>query len=183
MNFSNPKRTLTRMAAVALLAGVTTGGFVYAKSTKKADDTPHITWLTSAKAAAAQAKKENKLIFADFTGSDWCGYCIKLKKEVLDTPEFAEWASDKLVFLEVDFPNDKSKMTPDEIKQNDALQAQFKVEGFPTIIYLDSTGKELGRQVGFGGKAGWMPEAKKIVEANMPEKDAAKAEKGGKASK
>ena len=65
------------------------------------------TWLTDLPKAEAQAKADNKIILMDFTGSDWCGWCIKFKKEVLDTKEFQDYAAKNVVLVEVDFPNKK----------------------------------------------------------------------------
>lgn len=74
-------------------------------------------WLTDAAKAQAQAKAEKKLVLLDFTGSDWCGWCIKLNKEVFSKPEFAEYAKKNLVLVEVDFPRRK-KLSPAQNKAN-----------------------------------------------------------------
>src|SRR5690349_2409724 len=100
-------------------------------------------WMTSLPEAQAKAKAENKLVMMDFTGSDWCGWCIKLNKEVFSKPEFAQYAQKNLVPVEVDFPHAKAQS--EQLKQaNQALQAKYKIEGYPTIIVLDSNGKKLG---------------------------------------
>jgi len=86
----------------------------------------------------------------DFTGSDWCGWCIKLNREVFSQPEFADYASKNLVLVEVDFPRNKPQ-TAELKKANEALQAKYNIEGYPTIIVLNSAGKkvgELGYQAG-----------------------------------
>ena len=106
-------------------------------------------WLTDLPAAVRQASAENKAILVNFTGSDWCGWCIKLKKEVFDKPAFAAFARDNLVLVEVDFPRAK-KLPEDLRKANDDLAGQFAVQGFPTIFILDSQGRRLAR-------AGYMP--------------------------
>jgi protein disulfide-isomerase len=106
------------------------------------------TWLTDLPKAEAQAKAENKIVLMDFTGSDWCGWCIKFKKEVLDTPEFQEYAAKNVVLVEVDFPN-KKEQSADLKAANKALEKQYKVNGFPTLVVLDKDGKEIGRQVGY----------------------------------
>jgi thiol-disulfide isomerase/thioredoxin len=62
-------------------------------------------WLTDLPKAEAQAKAENKIVLLDFTGSDWCGWCIKFKKEVLDTPEFQGYADKNVVLVKLDYPN------------------------------------------------------------------------------
>lgn len=106
------------------------------------------TWLTDLPKAEAQAKAENKIILMDFTGSDWCGWCIKFKKEVLDTKEFQEYAAKNVVLVELDYPN-KKEQSADLKKANADLKKKYKVNGFPTLVVLDKDGKEIGRQVGY----------------------------------
>lgn len=107
-------------------------------------------WLTSLPDAKAQAKAENKLILMEFTGSDWCPPCKKLHSLVIESEAFAEFAKDKYVLVELDFPRRKEQSA--ELKAaNKALSEEFKVEGFPTVIILDAGGKELHRKVGYGG--------------------------------
>lgn len=102
------------------------------------------TWLTSLAEAKAEAAKRKVPILADFAGSDWCGWCIKLDEEVFSTPAFKKYASENLVLLLVDFPRKKSQT--DEIKkQNGDLADRFKIEGFPTVLLLDAEGKLLAR--------------------------------------
>lgn len=102
-----------------------------------------LNWLTDAPAAQAQAKKEGKLVMMDFTGSDWCGWCIKLHEEVFSKPEFAEYAKKNLVLVQVDFPH-KKPQTEELKKANEALQEKYKIEGYPTIIVLKSDGSKAG---------------------------------------
>jgi len=104
-------------------------------------------WLTDLPKAQAQAKKENKLVMLDFTGSDWCGWCIKLKGEVFDLKEFKEYADKNLVLVEVDFPH-KKELSAEQKKANNALQEKYKIEGYPTIIVLNGDGKKVG-QLGY----------------------------------
>src|SRR4051812_47368765 len=92
-----------------------------------------LTWLTDLNAAKLQAQKENKAILLDFTGSDWCHWCKVLKSEVFDTPQFAEYASKRLVLVEVDFP-ERKVLPAKQMQANATLQALYKVEGYPTII-------------------------------------------------
>jgi protein disulfide-isomerase len=106
------------------------------------------TWLTDLPQAKVQAKAENKIVLLDFTGSDWCGWCIKFKQEVLDTPKFQEYAAKNAVLVEVDFPN-KKEQSDDLKKANTALKTKYKINGFPTLVVLDQNGKEIGRQVGY----------------------------------
>jgi thioredoxin-related protein len=106
-----------------------------------------INWMTSLPNALAKAKAEKKLVMVDFTGSDWCPWCIKLNKEVFSQPEFAEYAQKRLVLVEADFPRHKELSA--ELKDaNQALLKKYRVEGFPTVIVLDGQGKQLG-QLGY----------------------------------
>lgn len=107
-------------------------------------------WLTDLPKALEKAKTEKKFVLIDFTGSDWCPPCIKLHKEVLSTKEFETYAAKDFVLVMLDYPTRKPQ--PPELKKaNEALQAKYKIEGFPTLIVLNSEGKELGRDVGYGG--------------------------------
>ncbi len=132
-------------------------------------------WLTSYKSATTAAKKDSKVILADFTGSDWCGWCIKLDKEVFETPEFKSWAAKNVVLLEVDFPRSK-KLDDATKKQNEELQQKFEITGYPTIVFIDADGKELGRS-GYvaGGPGPWIQSA----EEAMKKKD---TKEGGESS-
>ena len=95
-------------------------------------------------AALAKAKAENKFIIVDFTGSDWCGWCIRLDKEVFDTPFFIEKAPAKYVLLKLDFPRKKEQSA--EIKEaNKALSKKYGIEGFPTILILDAKGEKVAQ--------------------------------------
>jgi thioredoxin-related protein len=113
-------------------------------------------WETNYQAALEQAARENKLLLLDFTGSDWCAWCIKLKKDTFSKPEFQKLAEEKLVLVELDFP--RSKAQSDEVKkQNLELAEKFGIEGFPTLVLLDPQGKEVARNVGYlaGGPEGF----------------------------
>ncbi|WP_310554378.1 thioredoxin fold domain-containing protein [Flavobacterium sp.] len=91
-----------------------------------------IVWLTNLEEAQKISKKTKKPILANFTGSDWCGWCHKLSAEVFNTPEFKVWSDKNVVLLELDYP--KRKEQTDAIKQQNAgLQQAFQVQGFPTI--------------------------------------------------
>ncbi len=98
-------------------------------------------WTHDWEAAKKQAATEKKDLLLDFTGSDWCGWCIKLNKEVFSQEGFKTAAKDKFVLVEVDFPRDKSKLSQETQDQNKKLGEQFSIEGYPTIILCDATGK------------------------------------------
>jgi thioredoxin-related protein len=119
-------------------------------------------WLTDYKKAQQEAKANNKLVLLDFTGSDWCGWCIKLNKEVFSKPEFKDYANKNLVLVEVDFPRAKSQSS-DIKKQNEELAQQYQIEGFPTIMVLDGDGKKVGL-LGYmpGGPTAFIAELEKL---------------------
>jgi protein disulfide-isomerase len=107
-----------------------------------------LSWGTDLPTALNQARSENKMVLLDFTGSDWCPWCIKFDHEVLSTDKFAAYAKDKLVLVLLDFP--RTKPQSDSLKQaNRELAKQFGVNGYPTYVLLSYAGKELGRQVGY----------------------------------
>lgn len=98
-------------------------------------------WTDDFDAAKARAAAENKFILADFSGSDWCGWCKKLDREVFARPEFLESATNKFVLLMVDSPSDKSLLSEKAAKQNPGLVEKYGVSGFPTVLLLDAGGK------------------------------------------
>jgi protein disulfide-isomerase len=107
-----------------------------------------LNWGTDLPKAQAQAKADHKMVLLDFTGSDWCGWCIKFDKETLSTDKFADYAKAHLELVVVDFPNKKPQS--DALKAvNKALGDKYGVDGYPTFVVLNSDGKEIGRQVGY----------------------------------
>ncbi len=110
-------------------------------------------WLTSFEAAKAEAAKRQVPILVDFSGSDWCGWCIKLDKEVFSQDAFKAYAKTDLVLLLVDFPR-RAKLSETLKKQNDLLAEKFEVQGFPTVLILSAQGKELARTGYMPGGAG-----------------------------
>ena len=94
-----------------------------------------------------KAKSENKTVFINFSGSDWCRGCILLKKTILNTEEFEKFASENLVILDLDFPRlKKNKLSKEQTATNEALAAKYNKKGkFPTIVLMDSNGKVLGK--------------------------------------
>lgn len=120
-------------------------------------------WMTDLPKAQAKAKAEKKMVLMDFTGSDWCGWCIKFKEEVLSKPEFTQYADKNLVLVELDFPR-KKPQAAGEKTANQTLKAKYDVQGFPTLILLDSDGKEIGRQGGYskGGPKAFIAKLEKM---------------------
>ena len=110
-------------------------------------------WLDDYQKAQQEAKASNKLLLLNFTGSDWCGWCIKLDKDVLSQAEFKDYASKNLVLMEVDFPwpgrSRWQEQRAELKKQNQELAQQYDVHGFPTLIVLDGNGQKLWRFEGY----------------------------------
>jgi thioredoxin-related protein len=100
-------------------------------------------WLTNYAKAQARARAENKMLLINFTGSDWCPPCLFLHRQILSQPEFVDYAAKNLVLLEVDFPHHKAQSDAQKVA-NEKLANQYGIDGFPTIILLDSSGKKIG---------------------------------------
>ncbi len=106
------------------------------------------TWLDSVPQAMDQAKRENKLLLLDFTGSDWCGWCKKLDADTFSKPEFTDYAGKNLVLVVVDFPAHKPQ--PAALKgANKALKEKYDVKGYPTLVVLKPDGTVLWKQTGY----------------------------------
>ncbi|MEO0059603.1 MAG: hypothetical protein RLZZ312_1250 [Bacteroidota bacterium] len=132
-----------------------------------------LVWETNINKAIERSIKEQKPMFLFFTGSDWCGWCIRLQNEVFKTPEFTEWAKQKVVLVDLDFPRRTSQ--PDDIKaQNNSLQQIFQIQGFPSIRVANADVKEgkitfellggLGYQA--GGPVTWIKSADEVLKLN-----------------
>jgi thioredoxin-related protein len=100
-------------------------------------------WTTDFAKAKTDANGQHKYILLNFSGSDWCGPCIKLKKEVLDSPEFLKYAENKLVLVRADFPrNKKNRLSPELTKSNEALAEKYNNQGkFPYTVLINADGK------------------------------------------
>lgn len=107
-------------------------------------------WQTDYARALETAKAQNKRVLLDFTGSDWCGPCIELKKHVFSRPEFSSYADKNLILVEVDYPQQK-KQSAELMTQNDKLGKQYGIDkkGFPTIVLLDPAGKIVREFTGY----------------------------------
>jgi len=120
-------------------------------------------WLHDYSKAQEEAKANHKLLFLNFTGSDWCGWCIKFDKDVLSQPQFKNFAHDNLVLVELDFPRKKSQPV-EEKKQNSQLAEQYEVLGFPTIVVLNSSGQKVWQFDGYfpGGAEAFIEQLQKL---------------------
>ena len=124
-------------------------------------------WITDLKKAQEEAKANHKLVLVNFTGSDWCGYCVLLERAILSKPEFKDYANKNLVLLEIDFPRRGgpkwNSQSIDLKKQNAQLADKYEVSGFPTLVALDGEGKMLWRFDGYysGGLTAFLAELDK----------------------
>jgi len=123
-------------------------------------------WQTDYDAALKQAAAEKKYVLVDFSGSDWCGWCIKLDEEVFSQPEFIDYAKENLICVLLDFP--RSKELPAAQKAaNEALARRYRVQGFPTVLILNPDGKVIERD-GYqrGGAANYVAFIKGVIAAD-----------------
>lgn len=98
-------------------------------------------WSSNFSASQKVAAEGKKDLLVDFTGSDWCSWCIKLNKEVFDHDEFRNGVKDSFVLVELDYPRDKSKLTEEVQAQNEAMMKTYPIKGYPTILLCDPEGK------------------------------------------
>ena len=126
-------------------------------------------WLSDFEAAKKTAAEKKLPILADFSGSDWCGWCIKLDSEVFSKKEFKEFARDNLVLFVADFPR-KVKQDDKIKKQNNELLSKYSVEGFPTVLLMDAGGNVIAR-TGYqkGGAAAYVEHLKKLISGRKKE--------------
>jgi protein disulfide-isomerase len=128
-------------------------------------------WHTDVATAVNLSEKSKKPLLLFFTGSDWCGWCMKLQKEVLKTPEFAKWAKDNVILVELDFPR-KTAQSEQLKAQNAQLNQFFQVRGYPTVWFAKGAKTAEGKisfealgSTGYvaGGPTPWLDGANKIL--------------------
>jgi thioredoxin-related protein len=126
--------------------------------------TEAINWETNFKKASSAAKASGKYMLLDFSGSDWCGWCIRLEKEVFSQDAFKDFSKENLVCVLVDFPRAK-KQSKELKQQNMDLAQEYDIKGYPTIIILSPDGKPVGI-TGYlqGGPWEYARHLKKIIE-------------------
>jgi len=135
------KLIFVALAGVALIFGIAAVPVASTTGSVKLD------WQTDLPKALVQARAEQKLVLLNFTGSDWCSACKVLDNEVFDQAEFAAFAQTNLVLVVVDLPNRKV-LPPALLAANQALNTNYDVEGFPTLIALKPDGKVAWRMDG-----------------------------------
>ena len=130
--------------------------FVLSLSCEAQTKSENLEWHTDMDEAIKISHKKNKPLMLFFTGSDWCGWCIKLQKEVFFKPEFEAWAKKNVVLVELDFPRRK-QLSEKLRQQNASLQQTFQVRGYPTIYFVEAEKTGEGRvNLNSLGKAGYM---------------------------
>jgi thioredoxin-related protein len=132
-----------------------------------------LVWNNNLKNSIEISNKTKKPLLLFFTGSDWCGWCIRLQTEVFKTPEFKKWANENVVLVELDFPR-RTALAPEITEQNNQLQQFFAVQGYPTVWFINASsidGKinidKLG-STGYlaGGPKVWLETANGILKKN-----------------
>ena len=129
-----------------------------------------LVWNNNLNKAMEISKKTKKPLLLFFTGSDWCGWCMRLQTEVFKKPEFVTWAKDNVVLVEVDFPR-RTALSPELTTQNNELQQFFAVQGYPTVWFVNASrvdGKTNFDKLGStgylaGGPAAWLNVATGII--------------------
>ncbi len=137
-------------------------------------------WETDWAKARERAAAESRPILVEFTGSDWCGWCVRLKKEVLDQEAFVTYAAGNLVLMEADYPR-QTPQSPELKAQNASLQKEFGVTGFPTLFLVDAEGRPFARTAYRAGGAEAYVEHLKALVAIRGVRDAALAKAAGAA--
>lgn len=120
-------------------------------------------WVEDYDAALKQAAAENKHVLVNFSGSDWCGWCIRLDREVFSQSEFKDYAKENLILVLVDFPNSQPQ-SADQKTANDALAKKHGIQGFPTVLILNPQG-EVVERTGYqeGGPAAYVEMIKSFI--------------------
>ena len=97
-----------------------------------------LVWNNNLKNSIEVSKKTKKPLLLFFTGSDWCGWCIRLQTEVFKTPEFVKWANENVILVELDFPR-RTVLAQEITEQNNQLQQFFAVQGYPPVWFVNAT--------------------------------------------
>lgn len=100
----------------------------------------NLNWKTNLEEAVAQAQKENKAVLVNFTGSDWCKWCMKLNDEVFTQSEFESYAEKNLILVRLDFPRNIPQSNETKL-YNNTLAQRYGIQGFPTILVFDNQGQ------------------------------------------
>jgi thioredoxin-related protein len=127
-------------------------------------------WVADFDKAVEQAKKEHKDLFVDFTGSDWCSWCIKLHEEVFSHDDFLAAAQKDYVLVSLDYPHsDEAKAKVPNAARNDELAKTHKIQGFPTVLLMTADG-DVFAQTGYqaGGSEKYVEHIAKLRAEGLP---------------
>jgi protein disulfide-isomerase len=178
------KRSLVfgHIQKAALLAFLTLGALVIwaqAQEQKEKETSPkeatepatEVSWLTDFAKAKETAEKEKKPILMNFSGSDWCGWCIRLDKEVFSQEAFKKYAKENLVLFVADFPR-QIEQAEELKKRNGELAEEYGVQGFPTVIVAAANGDAKAR-TGYraGGAESYVDHLKRIIKDTMSQEE------------
>jgi thioredoxin-related protein len=108
-----------------------------------------LNWMPTYKEALKKSRKEKKPVLIYFTGSDWCGPCKVLVKDLFHTEKFKSLADKNLILLEVDLPRRLDIISPDKMKENKILQKKYRVKAFPTLMIINHRGKKIAEKQGY----------------------------------
>ena len=129
------------------------------------DNINDLNWLENLEKAQEIAKEKGIPIFVDFTGSDWCGWCFKLRDDIFSQEEFIQYSKENLVLLKLDFPRN-IKQSKETKAYNENLARKYGIRGFPTILLLNSKGDVIA-QTGYqyGGAAKYVEHLQELLKA------------------
>tara|TARA_R110000765_G_scaffold153181_1_gene256055 strand:+ start:611 stop:1099 length:489 start_codon:yes stop_codon:yes gene_type:complete len=108
-----------------------------------------LNWISTYKEALMKSKKEKKPVLIYFTGSDWCGPCKILDKDLFNTIRFKDLADKSLILLEVDIPRRLDIISPEKMFENMSIQEKYNVKSFPTLMIVNHRGKKLAEKKGY----------------------------------
>jgi len=120
-----------------------------------------LVWNNNLKNSIEISNKTKKPLLLFFTGSDWCGWCIRLQTEVFKTPEFKKWANENVVLVELDFPR-RTVLAPEITEQNNQLQQFFAVQGYPTVWFVNASNSDGKVNIDKLGNTGYLAGGPKV---------------------
>ena len=122
-----------------------------------------IQWHTDFDKALQIAQSLDRPVLINFTGSDWCSWCVKIKEDIFNSDTFENWARERVILVELDFPQRKPQM-PAVKRRNQEIAARFNVRGYPTVLLLSPTGEVLGPKLAYkDSPADWIASAEQIL--------------------
>ena len=146
-------RNLVRAVSSGIVAAVLSGATVCHAESVPTKGAEIGKWTQDYDAAVKLAAEKKLPMLLNFTGSDWCGWCKLMDKQVFAQPEWQDYAAKSVVLVTLDFPNDKSIVPAEFVTRNEKLSETFGVQGYPTYVVLDSDGKTQIGQLGASKEA------------------------------